>query len=128
LIEPADSEYELLHAIIASPYIIDDDKKWKLINVENGQTISVSMGDEQFKNGVLNGKYPLKKSENDDYIYVLIEKKYEYKNGTLRLKETIANDVYTFNDEELEAIPENLRFNVKSNKKRSMQLNLIDNI
>ncbi|MFT7144985.1 MAG: hypothetical protein ACI9TY_000837 [Alphaproteobacteria bacterium] len=128
MIEPADSEYELLHAIIASPYIIDDDKKWKLINVENGQTISVSMGDEQFKNGVLNGKYPLKKSENDDYIYVLIEKKYEYKNGTLRLKETIANDVYTFNDEELEAIPENLRFNVKSNKKRSMQLNLIDNI
>ena len=70
------------------------------------------MRDDAFKKSFLNGKHPLKQSQNDDHMTVLVEYKKQEKNGEVEIKEVSINTVYSFNDIEIMSIPAKLPPNI----------------
>ena len=102
------SEFKLdRDAIVVSPVDIDADNQWKLQDRTTGATIRAYMRDEVFRQGFLKGgKYPLKRSGQDDQMTVMVEYKRQEKNGDIKLIETSINTVHTFNGTELVPVPD----------------------
>lgn len=71
------------------------------------------MRDENFKKDFLSGKYPLKESNNDDRMTVLVEYKRQEKNGEIVSKEVCINTVFSFNDIEITPMPTDQSSGVK---------------
>lgn len=102
-----DSEFTLHDVVITSSVNVNNvDNQWKLRDVESKKKISAYMRDGEFKDKFLNGFYPLKKSNNDDLLKVLIEQKWEMKNGEKTKVEQCIHSVYEFNGEFIKEIPE----------------------
>jgi len=113
-IRSAPSDFVLYRdTIIVSPVDTDMNRVWRLQDVTTKNIISAYMRDEEFKKGFLNGKYPLKKSSEDDRITVLVEYKKQEKNGEIEQKEASINTVYSFNDTQIAAIPDDIISKIK---------------
>lgn len=108
------SEFILYHnAIVVSPIDIDIDRVWGLKDSATKNTINAHMRDESFKKDFLSGKYPLKQTNKDDRMTVLVEYKRQEKNGEIVSKEICINTVYSFNDTEITPMPTNQSSGVK---------------
>ena len=100
--KPAPSEYAFFKdTTIVSPVDVDRKIQWVLHHQATKNTIRAYMDDEPFKNAFLNGLYPLKQSNKDDTMSVLIEYKREEKDGEVKITETLINTVYSINDIEI---------------------------
>lgn len=94
--------------IIVSPVIVENSKQqWNAKIKETDLKITFYMEDEKFKNDCLKGKYPFRKSANDDEMVVKV--KYSpIKNKDGRLKSVVK--VYSFNDQKIESLPNDAVF------------------
>lgn len=110
-VRPVESDFRLYEAIIISPVDVDKDIKWEFQDTETKAIIRAHMRDEDFKRKFLNGTYPLKKSNHDDVVKILVEYRMQEKNGEIEIKDTLVNAVFSFNNTEISAIPDshNLR-------------------
>ncbi|PCJ02806.1 MAG: hypothetical protein COB14_00910 [Alphaproteobacteria bacterium] len=71
---------------------------------------------DAFKQGLLNGKYPVKQTKNNDILQILVEYKKQEKNGEIEIKEISIETVYRFNDIEITSIPSSLPRGTKFKK------------
>ena len=62
------SDFVIYEAILTSPVTEDKNFQWDFEDIITGQKISAYMRDESFKQGVLSGKYPIKKSSKSDVL------------------------------------------------------------
>lgn len=106
-----ESDFRLYEAIIISPVDVDKDIKWEFQDTETKAIIRAHMRDEDFKRKFLNWTYPLKKSNHDDVVKILVEYRMQEKNGEIEIRDTLVNTVFSFNNTEISAIPDshNLR-------------------
>jgi hypothetical protein len=105
-IRPLPSDFVLYDAIIVSPVDIDVDQVWRFQDSVTKNALSAYMRDENFKQAFLSGKYPLKKSNLDDRVIMMLEYKKQERNGEVEKKETCVHVVYSFNGEEITPLPE----------------------
>lgn len=106
---PLKSNFVIYEVIVTSPVIEDKDYVWDFQDIVTGNKISGYMRDNKFKKGVLNGDYPFKNDgSNSDKLQILVEYKKQERNGDVEKKETTIEDVYSFNDEVIKAIPKDL--------------------
>jgi hypothetical protein len=107
-IRAVDSDFYIYEAILVSPVTIDKDIKWELQDRVTKTKISAYMRDDSFKTGLLNGKYPVKQSKENDILTVQVEYKKQERNGEIVTKEVCIDTVYDFNEIEITKIPQNL--------------------
>lgn len=107
-IRAVDSDFHIYEAVLVSPVTIDKDIKWELQDRVTKTKISAYMRDEAFKTGLLNGKYPVKQSKENDVLKILVEYKKQERNGDIETKEICIDTVYSFNGTEITPIPEEL--------------------
>ena len=103
-----ESDFYIYEAVLVSPVTIDKDIKWTLQDRVTKTKISAYMHDNAFKQGLLNGKYPVKQTKNNDILQILVEYKKQEKNGEIEIKEISIETVYRFNDIEITPIPSSL--------------------
>jgi hypothetical protein len=102
------SDFIICDAVIVSPVNTNKDLKWELQDTITHNKISAYLRDDDFKSGLLNGKYPQKKTKSDDVLKVLIEYKKQERNGEVENKDICINTVYEFNGAVIKALPKDL--------------------
>lgn len=107
-IRAVNSDFYIYEAVLVSPVTINKDIKWELQDRATETKISAYMRDEGFKKGLLNGKYPVKQSKENDVLKILVEYKKQERNGDIKIKEICIVTVYSFNGTPITPIPENL--------------------
>jgi len=108
-LRPVESDFVLYDTIVISPVDVDKEIKWELQDKKTKSAIKAYMRDDAFKKSFLNGRYPLKESNADDQMKVLVEYKKQEKNGDVETKEVSIHTVYSFNDTKIAAVPRNLK-------------------
>jgi hypothetical protein len=100
-----DSDFVVYDAVLISPVTEDKKLQWDFEDTVTGQKISAYMHDESFKNGVLNGQYPIRQSDKSDILQILVEYKKQERNGEVEKKETTVETVFKFNSHEISSMP-----------------------
>ena len=104
-IRQAPSEFRLYDAIIVSPVDVDRDTKWVFQDKASKEIIKAHMRDQAFRRGFLSGSYPLKRSNLDDEVKILVEYSKEEKNGEVGIKDIFVKTVYSFNGQAIPGAP-----------------------
>jgi hypothetical protein len=108
-IRPTESDFVLYDTIIISPVDVDKDIKWELQDKKTKSAIKAHMRDDAFKKSFLSGHYPLKASNADDQMKVLVEYQKQEKNGEIETKEVSIHTVYSFNNTEITPVPRSVK-------------------
>ncbi len=108
IIRPVESDFHIYDAVLVSPVNVPKDTKWVLEDRVTKTKISAHMRDKSFRAGLLNGKYPLKETKDDDVLTILVEYEKQERNGELEVKNTCIKTVYKFNNEDITPIPDDL--------------------
>ncbi len=131
------SEYKLHELIVVAPVNIKNKtQQWKMKDKENGEPINFFMEDRKFLLDYLTGDYPLKETEKDDVMVVMVKYDKKMENGLEKVIKKEAIKVYKINNEELSPVPKDttiegivisvdkIRNNIPENQENL--LNLID--
>ncbi|MFA5830027.1 MAG: hypothetical protein WC843_06090 [Candidatus Gracilibacteria bacterium] len=103
------SVFRLHRLVIVAPVISGGSSaQWKTRDAKTLNPLNFFLKDEDFYDGILSGKYPLKETGNDDIITVCIEYKIHEENGQEKVYERSAIKVYQFNNIKIAEIPTDL--------------------
>lgn len=103
------SEYKLHELVIVAPVNIKNStQQWRTKDKITGGILNFFMEDKEFLLDYLNGKFPLKETESDDVMVVMVEYRKIYEHGTEKIIRKNAIKVFKINDNDLDKIPNDL--------------------
>lgn len=102
------SEFRVYDAVVISPVDVDKDIKWEFSDVLTRVSIKAYMRDYDFKRKFLSGMFPLKRTNRDDVVKIVVEYKRQERNGEIENKEISVHTVCEFNGLKIGSIPDNM--------------------
>lgn len=106
LLEP---RYYIKDLIISKSINTKDKGKWSFKSiVDDDKKISAELLDDDFLMQFWNGKYPLKENDQDDTIRALLRIDTTMKNGSKEKEEYFIEEIFSFNENNIKDIPQNL--------------------
>lgn len=100
------AEHKLHELVIVAPVDVKNEtQQWRMQDKQSGAAISFFMKDNQFLVDFLSGKFPLKKTEEDDTMIVMVKYIIQRERGIEKIVRKEATKVYKINQKELSPLP-----------------------
>ncbi len=108
---PPKSVYKIHQLDIVAPVICEGSSaQWRTRDAKTLTPLNFHLKDDEFFQGILSGKYPLKETKKNDVITVCIEYIIMEENGEEKVCERNAIKVYKFNDVLIAKVPDDIDF------------------